>query len=502
MKKHNKRLLFLGSVYSFGNAAQNILTIILLPLYTSYLYPKDFGIVALMNLTVVLIAKLFSPINQAFNRYYFKPDYQDKSGALLFNLFSLLVLKTIIVTAVFWFAGQRICNVLFGNQEILYIVRLYTVVLLLMPASLFLRQFIRLKEMAKYYVFISLISLIISSVVIIYSLVVLKTGVAALVYGKICGLLFIVIMTVPIILKNSFFKVSLKVIKEPLKYGYPQIVAGYSNRLIQSGDRYVLRMLDTIETVGLYSFGYRIAGLVQMLLVDPLRRALRPIVLKKEGDPEEQKKFLMHAATYYYFAGFLMALGISLFARELIMLLARKEEFWASWKIVPIIVFSYIQHGFGQFIRWGLVMKNKSFHISGILIVAAVVNIGLNFLFIPLWGILGAAFATMISYIIWNLLSMYYSNKFYGLKFQNLRIIHITVIGVLIYMAAVLLPEDKLIISVLIKFVMFLSFPVLMYITGFFSKSERDELKGYYRKMKVVGILPFINEKIRAIRGV
>ena len=78
-----------------------------------------------------------------------------------------------------------------------------------------------------------------------------------------------------------------------------------------------------------------------------------------------------------------MCLLISLFSREILMLFAQKEAFWAAWVIVPIITYSYVQHGIGNFIGWGMGLMKKSFHVSGIVLVAALVNIGLNFLFVP-----------------------------------------------------------------------------------------------------------------------
>ncbi|MBN2406648.1 MAG: polysaccharide biosynthesis protein [Elusimicrobia bacterium] len=499
IRKQHKKLLFLGSIYSIGNVAQNILTIILLPLYTSYLYPKDFGIVALLTVTVTLIAKLVSPVNQAFRRYYYKPDYIEKNDVLLFNILLLLIIQALILTSVYYGMSNFLCNTLIGEREFLPIVKIFSIILFLECFSTILLDYLMLKEMARYYVFVSLTKLVVSSFVIVWSLVKLRIGVYALAYGQLFGLLFLSLMVIPLIMRDIRFKISYKILKEPLAYGYPQIVASYSNWLIQSGDRYVLRIFEAVETVGLYSFGYRIGNLIKMVLAEPLKDALWPIVLKKEDDPDQQKEFLKRSATYFYLAGIFAVLGLSLFSKEAIMLLARKKEYWGSWIIVPVIGFSYIQHGLGYFFDWGIIMKNKSYHRSGNLLAAAAVNIGLNFLFIPIWGMMGAAIATLISYIVWNILRLYFSNRFYGLVFQNGRIFHITAVGGVAYAASFLIPWHGILLQIIFKILLMALFPVLLYCSGFFSAGEKAALGKYRREMSDAGIAAFVVGKLKEI---
>ena len=74
MQKAHTKLFSLGGIYALGSVAQNALHILLLPLYTSYLYPEDFAVVALLGVTVSLIVKIaITPINNALNRFYYKP---------------------------------------------------------------------------------------------------------------------------------------------------------------------------------------------------------------------------------------------------------------------------------------------------------------------------------------------------------------------------------------------------------------------------------------------
>ncbi len=482
MKAIYKRIGKLFSTYSIGNAAQKALFIVLIPLYTSVLSPADYGILALMTLTASLMTRtVSSPINHALRRFYYKPEYKSRNGLLLFNLFVLLGVKTCVLVLIYWAMTPALCQLLFSDQTLAPVVYLYSGVILLTPASNFLLQFLRLKEMARLYVLLSLGQLILSTGVILHGLFVLKIGIYAPILGTITGVGCITLFTLPVFVREAAFTLSLPLLKEPLKYAYPQLITGYSNLLIESGDRYVLRIFDSLSSVGLYSFGYQVALIIRVLIVTPLQYGLQPVLFQLEAKPQEQKRFLRSAATHYYLLGMFITLGLSLFSKETIMLLARKPGFWHAWVIVPVISFSYVQHGLKNFVEWGLIMKNKSYHIPGNLLFSAAINIGLNVVFIPLWGILGAAFATMISYIVWNGLTMYYSAKFYDLHFELAQLTHISAVGIGLYLLSlvVMAAVPNLFMNITIKLLLLLSYPVLFFLTGFFSELE----KAFMRKL-------------------
>ena len=475
---HIKRTIQLGSIYSIGSISQGALFVLLFPIYTSFLSPQDFGIIGLMSITVSLLTRFVSsPINSALTRFYYAPKYKEKNGILLFSLFSWGLLIITCCAVIFWGISEYLAGILLQDRTLVHILKIYALILFLQPISSLFLCLLRMLEKAKYSVFTSISSLLISAGLTLYLLTVLKKGVLAPIVGNLLSLMVTVIMILPIFIKKSIFKLSRSTLIPPLKYAYPLLLAEYSNLLIQSGDRYVLRIFNSVSVVGLYTFGYQIAGILQTALVTPLKQALQPIVLKQEEDPEAIRHFLRVGATYFYLIGCAACLLISLFSREILMLFARKEVFWGAWVIVPIITYSYVQHGLGNFVGWGMGLMKKSFHISGTVLIAASVNIGLNFLFVPQWGMLGAAFATMLSYIVWNFLKAYYSAKFYDLHFEVGRLLHITVIGFGLYGLSLLVTNNRTVeINVALKLLFFLGYPLILWGTGFFSKGEKEYL--------------------------
>jgi O-antigen/teichoic acid export membrane protein len=345
------------------------------------------------------------------------------------------------------------------------------------PVTAFIQYFIRLIERPGFYLLLSLSKLILTFGLTIYLLAILRMGIISVVYGNIAGLLFMLFISYPVFIRYVKFRVSLAVIKEPVKYAYPQIISGYSNLMIQSGDRYVIRIFNPVNIVGVYSFGYKIAGIVNILLVGPLKHALFPVVLMQEKSPGTQREFIRKAATFYYLLGVFLSLAVALFSKELVMLLARDSEFFSSWVIVPAISFCYIQHGLGNFFAWGLIMKQKPYHITAALICSALVNILLNIILIPIWGIMGAAVASLISYIFWNSLKIYYSAKFYNLYFDLNRLGVITLVGLLLYLSSrYLTGSGSPALNSLVKLLVICAYPLIFFVIGFFTTEEKKSI--------------------------
>ena len=488
----------LSSTYAVGSIAQNALTVLLVPLYTGYLSVDDFGVLALLMLTVKLLTRLvWPPLAAAMARSYYKPDYVDKQADLIFNLLALLLVKSLILTSAYWCVRGFVADLLELHRDLLPLVELYALVLLLDPLQKFSLAVVRFRKKGVHYVTASLASMVVSTGLIVYLMAFAGQGLYAVAWGRICALVTTILLCLPVLIANLRPRWRPSILKVPLAYGYPLLVNGYSNLIIQSGDRYVLLVLSSVGTVGLYTFGYKIASLIQLVLIQPLANSLTPLFAQKESDPVEQRSLIRNCTTYYYVVGLMMALILSVFAKEVAMLFGRRSEYWVSWVIVPVIAFSYVQHGLGRFVGWGMVMAEKSFLISAMTLATAALNIGLNFVFIPIWGLLGAAFATLIAYLAWNGLKMYFSAKFYDLHFDLRRLIHVTVVGVALY-AVAFIPGTGAGVSlnVSMKVLLVLAFPVVLLASGFFLEAERKIMRDMWRTIRTDGMVSAIRKLI------
>jgi O-antigen/teichoic acid export membrane protein len=193
-----------------------------------------------------------------------------------------------------------------------------------------------------------------------------------------------------------------------------------------------------------------------------------------------------------------ICLAVSIFSKEVIQLMAKNEEFWASWIIVPVISFSYILHGIGNFVGWGLVMTKKAKYINLNVGITAFTNIVLNVIFIPVWGIMGAAIATVISYVIWDALKLYFSNKYYQLSFDLRRLGYITIVGFSLYfISAIAANTEYLAVNIIIKLSVLLIYPAIFALFKLYTPGEVLHLKKLWSYIKEMRIKEGYN-KLRA----
>ena len=487
MKSRLSTTLKLSWIYAVGNLARRGLHVVLLPLYTAYLSVADFGALAMLTVTGGVLSMLISTplVTGGLMRFYYHPDYRDRQGTLVFNLMLVTVMLSVVVAGAWWLLAGPIAGALLGTGQPVSLVRLYSLALLLWPINLLQIMFVKLKSRAKFFVVLSLGECLLTAGVIVWGLTVADMGVGAVVLGLVVGMAFSSLASAPFLLKHCRFRPSASVLAGPMRFGLPLLPTGLSRLAMQLADRYVLRVFKPLSTVGMYSFAYSLSEVIDTAVGTPINDGVGPTIRKLESEPDAQRQFIRRSATLYYLLAVLAALAVSLYAKEIVMLLARREEYWPCWVIIPVVSLAFAQQTLGIFLEWGMTMRNKSMHLSGVLLVSAGVNIALNFMLIPPMGMMGAAVATVISYVLWNVLRAYYSAKFYHLHFDLRRLVQITIVAVAVYGISLATAEwVSFLANFAIKAALLAGFAVLCWFTGVLDAGQKQWLAGLWARLR------------------
>ena len=225
-------------------------------------------------------------------------------------------------------------------------------------------------------------------------------------------------------------------------------------------------------------------------------------LLQLETDPERQRAFLATVATYFGLVGLFFWLALSLYANEIIMLLTRRPEFWVGAKIIPIAAFTSVLEGYGSFLGIGMVMTNRSHFITMSIVISAAANLALNFVLVPPLGMVGAALSTLLAYLLWDGLKLYFSWKFYDIRVEGGRLCHLAAATAALYGASFLLPSSASIWTLLgAKGLLLCSYPVVIYRTGFFRTDEKKKIWKLYREFRAAGPAETLRRAGRFLRG-
>jgi O-antigen/teichoic acid export membrane protein len=492
MRKQLKNLVYLGSIFSVNSILQRALSFLFVPIYTSYLTPEDYGVIGLMSVAIAWIQKFVGPpVLNGIVRYYYAPECRDQRKEQLFSASAFVFLQAVVLAALFFLASRPLSGLILGDLSLERITRAYAFVLLVQPIGTVWSTVLRMQGRAKFLTSISFCRFLLSALLQIYLLVWRDMGVMAVVYAGIFAAWFDVVTVGPYMLKQVRFKFEWRLLRSILHYGYPLIVAALVGAFASSADRVVLRIYGTLSIVGMYAFGQSLVSVVDMLLTVPFKGAFPPVVFRMEKDPKRLRDFVKRSCTYVYMAALMLCLLVSVFAKDVIVILARNPEFWGAWTVVPFLTFARVHRTIGSYFGNGIVMAKKSALMSATSVVILVINIAFLMVLIPMIGLLGAALAALITVVARNVIWAYYSRKYYNQEFEVARLLKITGIGGAVFVVAlvVILLDLPIWIGIPLRMATIALYPLLLWITRVFDETERSKIRALVKRYRSRGAL-------------
>ena len=411
----NEHKLFTQRIGLIGitNLLVGLSGIILLPILTKNLPIEDYGAWVQFMVTVTLISSIVI-LGLPYTMVRFLAAVKDKKEIQEgFYSVALFVLFTGVITSLLLLLFSKpIASSLFDNRT-----DLVKILLILIPIeclrSVCLNFFRAFQQIKRYSLFVFLKT---------YGMVVLVTYSVLSgygVYGAVLSLLiteiFILLLMATLIIAEIGVKIpTFSHLKEYLNFGLPTVPGNFSSWITRSSDRYVIGYFLGVAFVGYYSPGYALGGMIAMYGA-PLGMLL-PAALSKlydEGKYEEVKIYLEYSLKYFLILAIPSAFALSILSKQLLVILTTSEIALQGYLITPFVALSALLLGASAIISHIIVLVKKTKISGSIWSIAAIINLGLNFVFIPYIGILGAAITTLIAYFLTSVLITYYSFKYF-----------------------------------------------------------------------------------------
>ena len=366
-----------------------------IPIFTRMLGSEQFGIFSIYNSWVTILACVMG-LNVCSSlgtgKYHFQEDYEKfrTSTLLLGTILSAIIIAICIALIV------PLSN-LMGYGYLVYVVMLFT------AFGHFIINFAQLafiyekKPLSNF-----ILSIIISLSTVVLSIVLIKLSQSETKYfGRIFGFSIPYIVLAVILWFLFFFNKPASLKKEYIKYalllGVPIVFHSLSQSILAQSDRIMMQFMEISNSeIGIYSLFYSFTG-VMVTILNALNNSWTPFFyddLKRNDWDSLNRKSKNYIELFT-----IIISGFILLSREVSYLLAN-DEFWSGIELIPIIVSSCFFTFLYQFPVNFEFYNKKSFIIAIGTVSAALSNIGLNFVLIPIWGIYGAAAATAISYFL------------------------------------------------------------------------------------------------------
>jgi O-antigen/teichoic acid export membrane protein len=469
------------AIYSIGHLSSKLIGFVLLPLYTSHLSVAEYGILSILDITVQVLTTVFGiSLYRALSRWYWDKEYRHLQKSIVYTSLLFLTVLSGIMLAGFFTVSRHISVLLFSDERYLYLIRLMLFSSVLKILEQVPLTVLRLQEKPVLFSISNLTKLSVSLVLTILFITKLKRNVAGIYEAQLIGELVMFLMLSPFMVKNMAAKIEWRVLKDMLSFSLPLAFAGLAGILFTFADRYSLKFLTSLDEVGVYSLGYRIANVIKVIMAS-VQFALTPMVYKMMDQPDS-KRFYSKILTYITFLLTIMALGLSLFGKEIVYLLARDPAFYPAFNIIPLIAVALVFEALVNTAAVGLNISKNTKITAIILTLISLLNISLNLLLIPSLKSFGAALATVLSQVLYFILILYYAQKTYRIPYEYKKVTLLIISAIVVFILSFALQNLSFLLSVFLKIFLLFSFPVLLKYLNFYEPIELERIRELRRK--------------------
>jgi O-antigen/teichoic acid export membrane protein len=424
MQMINKELKFLlkhSSIYGIGTMASQAVGFFLLPLYTAYLTPADYGVLSLINISIDIVGLILTlGIINAMSRFYFDYDTENAKQLVISTIYGTFAIMTIIFLPILYFSSVALSGLIFDTKEyVRHFLVAFAALLFCTVVDIGL-SYLRIKAQSVKYVKVSLLRTLMLIGFNIYFIVYLRIGVIGIFYSSlITALIFSVVLSVPILKETKLF-FSIKLASEMIRFSFPLIFSNVFRIIANQSDKYLINHFFSPFETGIYSIAQKIGTAIHMVITSPFLQTYLPrrFEIMKKDDAKETYSSILN---YYLIAIGTAGLVLSVFSREIVQLMTSKE-FYASARYIPLVALSMIIFGLKYHFEIGIMIRKKTKYIAYINGISAVANIVLNYYLIQAYMLWGALIASNVSILLTTSLNLIFSQQFYSIKFDSLGI--------------------------------------------------------------------------------
>ena len=462
-------------IYGLGHILARVVTFLLLPLYTNVFTPDEYGIISLAYVLMGFMSVVMHyGLDAALMKRYVQSDLAEKTIHFSSAWVSFFI-SSICFGSIITLFRKSLSPILLGtNDDRLVLLVGWIIAIDVMwsiPQLIF-----RAEEKPFAYIICSLTNVIGTLILNLLFVLQFRMGVYGVLLSNIIISITLFIVTTPFIYNRiNFNKASISSWKKMMKFGLPFLPSGIFAMMMELADRYILKQMTDLYTVGMYSSGYKL-GMLMMLIVMGFNMAWQPFFLKI-GDGKEHKPLYARINSYVFaLLGFIWIILLiwvdDIVSIQLGSISLYGEEYWSSTLIVPWIALGYVFYGLYLLQLPGVFHKEKSIWVAVSRAIGAISNILLNIYLIPLYGAKGAAIATCISFIIMFVVIFIINLRLFPISYEWSRIIRI-----LIAMSVISLLYDISNHDYSNKLMLTLYYPFVLLFTGFLYKSEIKRIK-------------------------
>ena len=417
-------------IYSLGRILPQAINFVLLPIYSEYLSPSQYGIIESMLVlsTILTIIFSFATERSMFRVYY---DYKEEDKKKFIGNTTILI----AISATF-FLGltfilhtpiSKIYSEIPFNPYFIYAILIaYTTAFSYITQTLF-----QVKENALAFFITSVIAFLIEILLTIYFVIIKKEEAIGLLKAKLIANTLMFPLYLYVIKRASIFQIDKSIIKNIFFFSLPMLPSLLTSWVMNMSNRFFIENYFTLQEVGIFSMASKLSSIATILL-GALFTAYNPMFYRLASNEDQlmAKNKIQELNQLVVGAIFMVSFVVVLFSREVVFILNSRYQEVVLY--IPILVLANAVNYLAGIYSLMIYQNKKSGIIMYIYIIGAIFSIIFNYILVPQFGAFGASWVNVIASLMILLLSIYYAKKNYYIPLQYTYILLGLAISVII----------------------------------------------------------------------
>ena len=463
-----KKLASQTAIYGLSSVIGRLLNYLLVPLYTRYFLPTEYGVVTeLYAYVAFLVIMLTYGFETAFFNFTKKEDNKEKVYSTA--MFSLLISSVIFI----------ILSIIYSNSisewmgygiESRYI-QYFAVIIGLDAISSISFAKLREEEKAVRFAVIRLLNIFSNIGLNLYFIVYKGFGIEYIFIANLISSAITILLLMPEMFMSKF-NFDTKLWKKMAIYAFPLLIAGLAGMTNETIDRILLKKLlpnpeIAASELGLYGTFYKLS-IIMTLFIQTFRYAAEPFFFSHHKS-NDNKKVYADVMKYFTIIMIVIFLGVTMFYDFVIGFLGEAYHDERGFLVVSILLLANLFLGIFYNLSIWYKLTEKTKYGAYLSIFGAIITLILNFVLIPIIGFVGSAIATLVCYFSMTVASYFIGKKHFPIPY-NLKTIGLYIFNMLgIYFVIYFYPEN-----ILINRLLLVGFVIFVYLT------ENQKLQKYY----------------------
>lgn len=422
-----KNIAKVSVIYSLGQWASAFLGVILIPVYTRIFSTEDYGVIDLIGgTTVFLVVLLQLGMDDAVTRFFCDTGSEQEKGRVASAAFLFKLCTYIPLLAVGIILSRDISVLLFGDgvygRLISYsFASVFTTGLYILFVNL-----LRLRFKTVLFAVLSLLQLLSQLLLTLYFVVWARTGIVGIYWAAIISMGSFAVLL--FFLNRPYLRCGWNspLMKTMLLFGIWIVPSNIAYILMQYLDRYFINYYRGLSELGVYAIGYNVS-MVLLMATAGFNLAWGPFVYASYARPES-RQVMARTLNYYNSILSTIAVAIALFSVELLKVFTTAPYYGAA-RVVGLVIFGLLVFQVTGYFSVGIGISKKMYIYMWCGFLAVAMNCLLNWLLIPRYGIVGAAWATFLSYVIYGTIAMTASEFCFHIPYAYARNLCLWLIG-------------------------------------------------------------------------